>query len=57
MTKKVTKSFCLEQSTLMDLMTLKNEQNINISSFVNSVIKGKIAELKERKRGEVENGN
>lgn len=57
MTKKVTKSFCLEQSTLMDLMTLKNEQNINISSFVNSVIKGKIVELKERKRGEVENGN
>lgn len=46
MTKKVTKSFCLEQSTLMDLMTLKHEQNINISSFVNSVIKAKIAEIK-----------
>lgn len=49
MTKKVTKSFCLEQSTLMDLMSLKHEQNINISSFVNAVIKAKIAELKERK--------
>lgn len=49
MTKKVTKSFCLEQSTLMDLMTLKHEQNMNISSFVNALIKRKIAELKERK--------
>lgn len=56
MTKKVTKSFCIEQSTLMDLMTLKHEQNLNISSFVNALIKAKIAEIKG-KRGEVENGN
>lgn len=55
MTKKVTKSFCIEQSTLMDLITLKHEQNLNISSFVNALIKAKIAEIKE-KREEVENG-
>lgn len=49
MTKKVTKSFCIEQSTLLDLMTLKHEQNINVSSLVNALIKGKIAEIKEKK--------
>lgn len=48
MANKVTKSFCIEQSTLLDLMTLKHEQNINISSFVNALIKAKIAEIREK---------
>ncbi len=47
MKEKVVKSFTLDNAVLIALMTLKREKHINLSSWVNRIIKEKLGE--ERK--------
>lgn len=47
MKEKVIKSFTLDNAVLLRLMELKEEKHINLSSWVNRIIKEKLIE--ERK--------
>lgn len=44
MKEKVAKSFTLDNAVLLALMTLKKEKHINLSSWVNRIIKEKLKE-------------
>lgn len=44
MKDKVVKSFTLDSAVLLALMTLKREKHINLSSWVNRIIKEKLIE-------------
>lgn len=44
MKDKVVKSFTLDNAVLIALMTLKREKHINLSSWVNKIIKEKLEE-------------
>lgn len=44
MKAKVIKSFTLDSAVLIALMTLKREKHINLSSWVNKIIKEKLEE-------------
>lgn len=44
MTEKVIKSFTLDKAVLLALMTLKREKHINLSSWVNKIIREKLGE-------------
>lgn len=48
MNEKVVKSFTLDNAVLLALMALKRERNINLSSWVNEIIKEKLKRERER---------